>query len=82
METVSNASGEDPSRLPRLLGTPVDISPGFVFNLFALWGGMSWLQWRRHPAWSLPVQVFTAALSALALVLADVGHAFAHAVPL
>ena len=80
METSSNASGEESFRLPRFLGTPVEMSPGFVFNLFALWGGMSWLQGRRYPTRSWPIQIFTAALSALAMVLADVGHAFAHTI--
>jgi hypothetical protein len=80
MQAYPNLSPENHVYDIHILGIPVDISPGFVFNLFALWGGMTWLQWRRHPAWRWPVQVFTAALSALALVLADVGHAFAHAV--
>lgn len=62
------------------MGTPLEISPGFILNLFALLGGMSWLIGVRQPQWNWPVRVFTGAVSGLALIVADVGHALAHSI--
>jgi hypothetical protein len=68
------------STAPRILDTPIEIAPGFIFNLFALWAGMSWHLGKTHPYWKLPVRVFTSALAGFALVVADVGHALAHTI--
>jgi hypothetical protein len=61
-----------------IMNTPVVTTPGFFSNLLALWAGMSWLSGRRHPERTWPSWILAGALSGLALVLADVGHAFAH----
>lgn len=76
---VSHPSGETQTSLT-ILHTPVKISPGFFGNLLALWAGMSWLAGRKHPDRCWPAQLAVGALSATALILADVGHAFAHTV--
>ena len=57
-----------------------EISPGFYANLIALWAGLSWFSGRQHPGRSWPTQLLVGALSGFALVLADVGHAFAHSI--
>jgi hypothetical protein len=62
----------------RILGTSVEITPGFFFNLAAIWSGMSWLMGVKHPTWNWPARIFSGGLSGFALVMADVGHAFAH----
>ncbi len=72
--TTSSPSGE----MTIIMNTPLDITPGFLGNLLALWAGMSWLSGRRHPERSWPFRLLAGALSGFAFVLADVGHAFAH----
>ena len=64
----------------KILNTPVVVKPGFFGNLFALWTGMTWLSGRKHPERHFPVRLFAGALSASALILSDVGHAFAHTI--
>ena len=61
-----------------IMNTPVVTTPGFFGNMLALWAGMSWLSGRRHPERTWPSWILAGALSGFALVLADVGHAFAH----
>jgi hypothetical protein len=62
----------------RVLDTPVEVAPGFFFNLLAIWTGMIWIMARKHPHWDRFSQVLSGALAGIALVFADVGHAFAH----
>ncbi len=64
--------------MTHILDTPVEVAPGFFFNLFAIWAGMSWLMGRKHLQWDWPTRVLTGALSGFALVVADVDHALAH----
>jgi hypothetical protein len=78
-ETLSFPAAEV-SPDPRILDTPFEIEPGFVINLFALWTGMSWYLGKSYPYWKLRVRVITGALTGLALVVADVGHALAHSI--
>jgi len=66
------------ARPPRLLATPLEVAPGFYFNLIAIWAGMSWLMGVKHPSWAWPKRIFSGALAGSALIFADVGHAFAH----
>jgi hypothetical protein len=66
--------------MTRILDTPVEISPGFHANLLALWAGLSWLSGRGHPERSWPINLLVGAISGFTLVLADVGHAFAHSI--
>jgi cytochrome c biogenesis protein CcdA len=66
------------ARTLRLLATPLEVAPGFYFNLAALWAGMSWLMGVKHPSWSWLKRIFSGALTGFALIFADVGHAFAH----
>jgi hypothetical protein len=80
MEAPSISSPPKPSQPPIILGTPLEIAPGFIVNLFALWAGMSWYTGVKHPHWDLPIRIFTGALSGFALILADVGHALAHSI--
>jgi len=78
-ETLSSSTtGVSPA--PRILDTPLEIAPGFILNLFALWVGMSWYLGRTHPYWKLPVRIFSGALAGFAMVVADVGHALAHSI--
>ncbi len=63
-----------------IFGVPLEISPGFFANLVALWAGMSWLSGRQHPQRRWPDRLLAGLLSGMALVLADVGHAYAHSV--
>jgi len=71
---------QNSSSMTRILDTPVEIAPGFFFNLFAIWAGMSWLMGRKHPQWDWLTRVLTGTLSGFALVVADVGHALAHSI--
>ncbi|UCD41890.1 MAG: hypothetical protein JSV69_15215 [Chloroflexota bacterium] len=66
--------------MPKVLDTPLEISPGFFANLVALWAGMSWLSGRQHPGRPWPTRLLVGAVAGIALVLADVGHACAHSV--
>jgi hypothetical protein len=61
-----------------IMNTPVKTTPGFFCNLLALWASMSWLSGRRHPERPWPSRILAGALSGFVLVMADVGHAFAH----
>ena len=61
-----------------IMNTPVVTTPGFLGNLLALWAGMSWLSGKKHPERSWPIRLVAGALSGFAMVLADVGHTFAH----
>jgi hypothetical protein len=63
-----------------ILDTPVHVKPGFLANLLALWAGMTWLSGKKHPEPHFPVRLLASALSASALILSDVGHAFAHTI--
>jgi hypothetical protein len=76
---TSPPSGEMGSTI-KILNTQMVVNPDFFGNLLALWAGMSWLASRKHPAWSWLARLSAGALSAAALVLADVGHALAHTV--
>lgn len=78
MELKANSSTRQPEQAPRFLGFSLEISPGFIFNLLALWTGMSWYLGVKHPDWENLKRIFGGALSAFALIAADVGHAFAH----
>ena len=80
MEAAPNSSPAIQSLSPRILDTPLEVAPGFFINLFALWTGMSWYLGTKHPYWDWPVRIFAAALSAFALIAADVGHALAHTI--
>jgi hypothetical protein len=64
----------------KILNTPVVVKPGFIANLLALWAGMTWLSGRKHPGRNWTVRLLAGALSASALILSDVGHAFAHTI--
>ena len=78
MEPKANSSSWQPAQAPRFLGVSLEISPGFILNLLALWTGMSWYLGSKHPDWDNLKRILGSALSALALMAADVGHAFAH----
>jgi len=78
MAAASLPQTQNPSSMTRILDTPIEVAPGFFFNLFAIWAGMSWLMGRKHPQWDCPTRVLTGALSGFALVGVDVGHALAH----
>ena len=80
MQFDTAASMDDQSQSVQILNTPAKVAPGFFANLVALFAGMSWYVGIRNPCWGWPVRVITGACSALALILADVGHAAAHAV--
>lgn len=58
--------------------TPVKVKPAFLVNVLGLWGLLSWLSGRRHRERPWPVRVLVGALSTLALLAVDVGHAMAH----
>ena len=58
----------------------LEISPGFYANLLALWAGLSWFSGQGHPGRSWPTNLLVGAISGFTLVLADVGHAFAHSI--
>ncbi len=60
--------------------TPVKAKPGIAVNVVGLWAGLSWLAGRRHPELGGPARLLVGALSALAALSADVGHAMAHTV--
>ena len=64
----------------KINSTPVVVTPSFFGNLLGLWMGMYWLYGRKHPERPWFARLITGALSAAALVLADVGHALAHTV--
>ena len=69
--------------LPTLVtvgGTPVKVKPAFLVNMFGLWGLLSWLAGRDRPERPWPVRLLAGALSTVALMGADVGHAMAHIV--
>jgi len=78
MEPKFNSPTWRHERAPRILGVSLEISPGFIFNLLALWTGMSWYLGIKNPYWDKFYRIVGGALSALALIAADVGHAFAH----
>lgn len=78
MERNVNSSTKQSEQVPHILGVSLEISPGFITNLVALWTGMSWYMGVKHPHWDSFKRIFGGALSALALIAADVGHAFAH----
>ena len=78
MEPKANSSSWQHAQTPRFLGVSLEISPGFILNLLALWTGMSWYLGSKHPDWDNLMRILGSALSALALIAADVGHAFAH----
>ena len=67
---------------PRVLftvwGTPVKVKPVFWANVLGLWGLMSWLSGRGKPERPWAMRLLAGLLSALALLVADVGHAMAH----
>lgn len=71
---------DEQSQSVHILGTPVKVAPGFFANLAALFVGMSWYVGIRNPRWDWPVRFITGALSALTLIVADVGHTAAHSV--
>jgi len=80
---MAESSTSSPAKSPptlRILDTPLEVAPGFYINLLALWTGLSWYMGVKHPHWNFPVRVFTGALSAFALIVADVGHALAHTI--
>jgi hypothetical protein len=76
--SISALSSRDINPIFTVLNTPVKIKLGFFINLLGLWAAMSWLTGRRRPERRWPTQMVVGALSASALVLSDVGHAFAH----
>ena len=80
MEANPISSTVKPSRTLRILGIPLEIAPGFIINLVAIWTGMSWYMGVKHPQWDWPMRIFTGALSGFSLILADVGHALAHSI--
>ena len=80
MEAPLISSSQKPSQPLRILGTPLEIAPGFIVNLFAILAGMSWYMGVKHPHWDWPSRIFTGALSGFALIVADVGHALAHSI--
>lgn len=59
-------------------GTPINLNPAILANLFGLWGLLSWWAGRRQPARPWPVRLVVGALSTLVLLAADLGHAMAH----
>jgi len=69
---------ESASIMITMLNTPVEVAPGFFFNLLAIWAGMSWLMGSKHPGWDWPTRILSGAFSGFALVVADFGHALAH----
>jgi len=60
--------------------TPVEVKTGFFANLLALCAAMSWQAGRQQPGRGGLTRVLIGGLSAAALIMADVGHAFAHTV--
>jgi len=80
MQGPSISSPPKPSHTLRILGTPLEIAPGFIINLFAIWTVMSWYMGVKHPHWDWPVRIFAAGLSGFVLIAADVGHALAHSI--
>ncbi|HUV26134.1 MAG TPA: hypothetical protein VMW34_02100, partial [Anaerolineales bacterium] len=68
---------ESASIMITMLNTPVEVAPGFFFNLLAIWAGMSWLMGSKHPGWDWPTRILSGAFSGFALVVADFGHALA-----
>jgi hypothetical protein len=61
-------------------GTPIKVKPIFLANLLGLWGFTSWLAGRRKPERPWLIRLLVGALSTLALMAADLGHAMAHIV--
>ena len=78
MAAASLPLTQNSSSMTRILDTPVEATPGFFFNLFAIWASISWLMGNKHPTWDWPTRVLTGALSGFSLVGVDVGHALAH----
>lgn len=71
----------DPNETPTLFtvwGTPVKMKPAILANLLGLWGLLSWLAGRDRPERPWPVRLLAGALSTVALLAADIGHAMAH----
>jgi hypothetical protein len=71
------------SRAPTLFtvwGTPVKVKPVILANVLGLWGLLSWLAGRDRTEWPWPVRLLVGALSTVALLAADIGHAMAHIV--
>jgi hypothetical protein len=71
---------DEPPTLFTVWGTPVKISPLVMVNVLGLWAGLSWLSGRRQPKRSWSTRLLVGALSTLALLVADIGHAMAHIV--
>jgi hypothetical protein len=63
-----------------VLGTPVYAKPAILANMLGLWGLLTWLSGRRPPVRPWPIRLAVAALSTMALLAADLGHAMAHIV--
>jgi hypothetical protein len=64
--------------MTKILATPLETTPGFFANLLGLLAGMSWFSGWKHPERPWSTNILVGALSGFVLVLADVGHAFAH----
>jgi hypothetical protein len=75
---IASPPSEGVQSMPILLNTPLDVSPGFFADLLSLWAGMAWLSGRNHPERPWTVRLLAGAISGFVLILADVGHAFAH----
>ncbi len=58
----------------------VEISPGFYTDLLGVWAGLSWYTGRGHPERPWPTRLLVGGISGFFMVLADVGHAFAHSI--
>lgn len=69
-----------PPTLFTVWGTPIKVKPAILANLLGLWGLLSWLAGRGRPERPWPVRLLAGALSTVALLAADIGHAMAHIV--
>lgn len=76
---LSRKTSPSSEYLATVMNTQISATPGFFRNLLILWAGMSWLSGRKHLEWSQPFRFLVGALSGFAIVFADLGHAFGHA---
>jgi hypothetical protein len=61
-------------------GTPVRIKPAFLANVLGLWGLLAWWAGKRRPGRPWLLRLLIGAVSALNLLIVDVGHALAHTI--